>query len=79
LEPETDFKFFTALSPDVAAYLKAKIDGQPSPVFGSAQARPRPASSPRIDWLLIALDVGLFVHIVSILICVMIFRLSRKK
>jgi len=81
LEAETGFKFFTALSPDLAAYLKMKVDGQPTPAFAASRATTTSTDTTieQINWVPIALDIGIFVLIVSILICVMIFRLSRKK
>ena len=88
IEALTGYHFFTALSPEVAAVLKAKIDGQATPAMTSAPTKPvkalpppgyppTPASPP--NWVPIALCVVVFLLILCIIVLVLFFRTRPKR
>jgi endonuclease G len=84
IEQATGLKFFTALAPDVAKVLKAKIDGQPMPVFATAQtttSAPSNSTSPsqELKWVPIALVVAIFLLVLCVIVLVLVFRMRPKR
>ena len=79
LEAETGFKFFTALAPDLAGFLKGKIDGQPTPAFASFKITPGPISLQQINWLPIVMGGVILLLIVCISIGLLVFLMRRKR
>lgn len=83
LEALTGYHFFTALSPDVSAVLKAKIDGQPTPAITLASASttaPQPTNPSLLPlWIPVAIAVLIILLVLCVGILVIFFKTSRKK
>jgi endonuclease G len=81
LEKLTGLKFFTALAPEIAAVLKAKVDGQASQTVTTIAVTPTPqnqATTSQTDWVPIAICVVVFLLVLTIIVLVLFFR-SRPK
>ncbi len=87
LEALTGLKFFTALAPETAAVLKAKVDSQATQQIAFTSVEPVKAlsssgnsspSQPKIDWVPIAICVVVFLLILTIIVLIIFFR-SRPK
>ena len=88
LESLTALKFFTALAPEVAKVLKAKVDGQATPVFASTPSEPikalsptgyTPQSQPQVDWVPITVVILGLLLFVSVIVLVLFFRMRPKR
>jgi endonuclease G len=89
VEQETGLKFFNALPQDVAAVLKAKVDGQPmpkmtiDPVATAAKSdTPNPAHNAQQNQIVQQVVIGVVVLLLIFLICAAalgLFLLSRRK
>lgn len=83
LETLTGYHFFTALSPDVSAVLKAKIDGQPTPAISFAKAiaaspqRPTPQQMP--SGITIALAIVFILLVLCAWLLIVFLRSTAKK
>ncbi len=81
LEALTGLKFFTALAPEIAAVLKAKVDGQSSQTVTTIAVTPSPpqqTSKPQIDWVLISICVVAILLVLAIIVLVIFFRTRPK-
>jgi DNA/RNA endonuclease G (NUC1) len=78
LEALTGFKFFTALSPDIAKILKAKNDGQSSSVFASTEITSS-ASSQQLNWVPVALTIVIFLLILCIIVVVLFLKARPRR
>jgi hypothetical protein len=63
----------------LAAVLKGKIDGQPTPAFASFKITPGPISLQQINWVPITLGIVILLLIICILIGGVIYIMRRKK
>lgn len=84
LESVTGLKFFTALAPNVAKFLKAKIAGQPMPVFAasettSSSATQQSGSAQTLNWVPVVICILVFILILIIAVMVLFFRMRPKK
>ncbi len=83
LEALTGLKFFTALSPDLAMALKAKVDGLATPEVATTASTQTSATSPtrpssQLNWVPVAIVVLLFLLVVCIAVLVVFFRMRPK-
>jgi len=84
VEALTGFRFFTALSPDMAKILKAKIDGQPLPILAATEPTPVRTSqstgaSQQLNWVPIAIVVLIFLLVLCIAVLVLFFKTRPKR
>lgn len=88
LESLTALKFFTAVAPDVAKVLKAKVDGQANPVAALTPPEPvkalpppgyAPSPQPKTDWLPVTVAILGLLLILCIIVLVLFFRMRPKR
>jgi endonuclease G len=83
LEALTGFQFFTALAPDLAAVLKAKVDGHASEavVYAKtevAEAKPAPSNQTPI-WVPVAIVVLVMILVFGVAILIVFFRTRPRR
>jgi len=81
IEALTGYHFFTALAPNLAAVLKAKVDGHASETVAYAKAEPQPNStnSTELLWVPVAIVVLTVLLVLSIGVLVLFFRTRLKQ
>ena len=83
IEKLTGYHFFTALAPDLAAVLKAKVDGQASEAISYTTATTQEphtsTSNQQLDWMPIAVVVLSVLLVLSIGVLILFFRTRHKR
>ena len=80
IEAMTGFHFFTALAPDLAAVLKAKVDGHASETVAYAKAAPQPNTTTCTQvWIPVTILVLTVLLVLCIGILIVFFRTRPKR
>lgn len=82
LEALTGFHFFTALAPDLAAVLKAKVDGKASEQITYTQATSQPSTTTTNQqpvWIQAAIIILVLLLVLCIGVLIVFFRTRPKK
>jgi endonuclease G len=79
LEALTGYHFFTALAPDVAKILKAKVDGQRVSSFTLSATSHSTASSQQLNPVSIALGVVIFLLVLCVIVLVLFFGAKPRR
>jgi endonuclease G len=81
IEALTGLQFFTALAPDIAAVLKAKVDGHASDTIAYAKAAPQPNSTASTQplWIPVAIAILTMLLVLCIGVLIVFFRTRPKR
>jgi endonuclease G len=82
IEALTGYRFFTTLAPDLAAVLKAKVDGHASETVAYAKAESRPnstAGNQQPLWVPVAIVVLIVLLVLGFSVLIVFFRTKPKR